>query len=262
MLDRAQIVALVDARRPQWSVGIPRPERGDDGWATKARPTAPFRLAEDTFLHPPGSAPSPADQLCPLCGLSHPGRTCPGSGAGPGPGQGSAGGRRRQCRLILRYRRRWQGVHRRPHRRSRGQPYQPPGTDSHGRSLGPGAGTDSSGCTQSSRLAHWAWSLTYDVDVTVVLSNPSDTAVIRYHGSPADYAPLREALKQLLAPRQATLKAGLHAGFDPPQELSGNGRAAGPGRAGHRPDQMHDHAGHRGRPMRPRRAVPVHHQPG
>ena len=90
VLDRAQIVALVSAgvRNGVWE--YQDPERGDDGWGTKARPVAPFRLAEDTFLHPPGSAPPPAEQLCPLCGTSHPGLPCPGPGSGPGPGPGPA----------------------------------------------------------------------------------------------------------------------------------------------------------------------------
>ena len=88
--------------------------------------------------------------------------------------------------------------------------------------IGPGAGTELTRLHTLLPASALGVSLTYDVDVTVVLSNPSDTAVIRYHGSPSDYAPLREALKQLLAPRQATLKASLHAAFDPPQELSGD----------------------------------------
>jgi hypothetical protein len=88
--------------------------------------------------------------------------------------------------------------------------------------VGPGAGTELTRLHTVIPPSVLGVSLTYDVDVTAVLSNPSDTAVIRYHGSPSDYAPLREALKQLLAPRQAALKASLHAAFDPPQELSGD----------------------------------------
>jgi hypothetical protein len=89
--------------------------------------------------------------------------------------------------------------------------------------IGPGAGTELTRLHTLLPASALGVSLTYDVDVTVVLSNrSSDKAVIQYHGSPSDYAPLREALKQLLAPRQATLKASLHAAFDPPQELSGD----------------------------------------
>lgn len=223
VLDRAQIVALVGAgvRNGVWE--YQDPERGDDGWATKARPAAHFRLAEDTFLHPPGSAPSPADQLCPLCGLSHPGRPCPGTGAGPGAGPGGvpAGG--------------VSGVVSFSGTGAAGKAFIDARTAAAeaGRTrlreltvtvdhVGPGAGTELIRLHTIVPPSALGVSLSYDVDVTVVLSNPSDTAAIRYHGSPSDYAPLREALKQLLAPRQAALKASLHAAFDPPQELSGD----------------------------------------
>lgn len=218
VLDRAQIVALVGAgvRNGVWE--YQDPERGDDGWATKVRPTAHVRLAEDTFLQPPGSAPPPKEQVCPFCGASHPGRPCPGAGPGSeqggGPdgvaasftGTGAAGKAFTDARAAA---------------------------AETGRTLlrelvvavdhvGAGAGTELTRLHSVVPSSALAASLTYDVDVTVVLSNPSDTAVIRYHGSPADYAPLRDALKQLLAPRQATLKASLQAIFDPPQELSGD----------------------------------------
>jgi hypothetical protein len=169
-------------------------------------------------LHPPDSAPPPAEQLCPLCGKSHPGRPCPAPGGGTGgasaaaaaavsfSGAGAAGkaftdartaaaeaGRTTLRELIV--------------------------SIDH---VGPGAGTELIRLLTVVPPGGLGASLTYDIDVTVVLSNPSDTAVIRYHGSPSDYAPLREALKQLLAPRQAALKASLHAAFDSPQGLSGD----------------------------------------
>lgn len=221
VLDRAQIVALVGAgvRNGVWE--YQDPERGDDGWATKAKPTAHFRLAEDTFLHPPGSAPAPTDQLCPLCGISHPGRPCPGTGAGAGPaggpaagvsggvsfsGTGAAGKAFTDARTAAA-------------EAGRTRLRELKVTVDH---VGPGAGTELTRLHTIVPPSALSVSLTYDVDVTVVLSNPADTAVIRYHGSPSDYAPLREALKQLLSPRQAALKASLDAAFDPPQDLSGD----------------------------------------
>lgn len=220
VLDRAQIVALVGAgvRNGAWE--YQDPERGDDGWATKGKPEAHIRLAEDTFLHPPGSAPPPAEQLCPLCGTSHPGRPCPGTGPGPGGGPRPGGGN-----LALSF----------SGSGAAGKAFVDARTaaaEAGRRTLkeitvavdhiGPGAGTELTRLHTLVPASALGVSLTYDVDATVVLSNPSDTAVVRYHGSPSDYAPLREALKQLLAPRQATLKASLHAAFDPPQELSGD----------------------------------------
>lgn len=222
VLDRAQIVALVGAgvRNGVWE--YQDPERGDDGWATQARPVAHIRLAEDTFLHPPGSAPAPAEQLCPLCGTSHPGLPCPGTGSGPGAGGGPTPGGNK---LAVSF----------SGSGAAGKAFVDARTAAAeaGRTtlreitvavdhIGPGAGTELTRLHTLVPASALGASLTYDVDVTVVLSNPSDNAVIRYHGSPSDYAPLREALKQLLAPRQATLKASLHAVFDPPQALSGD----------------------------------------
>jgi hypothetical protein len=216
VLDRAQIVALIGAgvRNGVWE--YQDPERGDDGWATKVLPTAHMRLAEDTFLHPPGSAPPPKEQVCPFCGTSHPGRPCPGPG--PGPGSGSAAGAASFTAA---------GAAGKAFTDARAAAAEAGRTSlrelvvavDH---VGAAAGTELARLHTVVPSSTLGASLTYDVDVTVVLSNPSDTAVIRYHGSPGDYAPLREALKQLLAPHQATLKASLQAIFDPPLELSGD----------------------------------------
>jgi hypothetical protein len=215
VLDRAQIVALVGAgiRNGMWE--YQDPERGDDGWATKLRPVTSVRLAEDTFLHPPGSAPTPKEQLCPLCGTSHPGGPCPSPGPGPGPGpasanvsftaSGAAGKAFTDARAAAA-------------EAGRAMLRELTISIDH---IGPGAGTELTRLHTVVPVSTLGVSLTYDIDVTVVLSNPSDEAMIRYHGSPSDYAPLRDALKQLLAPRQASLKASLHAAFNPPQELSG-----------------------------------------
>jgi hypothetical protein len=219
VLDRAQIVALIGAgvRNGVWE--YQDPSLGDDGWATKDRPTAHVRLAEDVFIHPPGSAPPPKEQVCPLCGTSHPGLPCPDTrrggegdehGGRPGSssfaGTGSAGkafsdacsaaaevGRQSLKELVV--------------------------TVDH---VGPGAGTELVRLHTLVPPTTLRVSLIYDIDVTAELSNPStDGAMIRYHGSPTDYAPLREALRQLLAPREATLRASLHAIFEEPQSLSG-----------------------------------------
>jgi hypothetical protein len=212
VLDRAQLVALIAAgvRNGVWE--YQDPERGTDGWATKERPAAAVRLAEDTFLYPPGTAPEPTDQVCPFCGLSHPGTGCP-NGPGPTPGgadtsftgTGAAGkafvdartaageaGRTTLREFII--------------------------SIDH---IGAGAGTELTRAHTVAPSSGPGVVLTYDVDLTVVLSDPEETAGIRYHGSPTDYDPLREALKQLLARRQATLKAGVRAVFQQPPQLSG-----------------------------------------
>jgi hypothetical protein len=216
VLDRAQIVALVTAgvRNGIWE--YQDPERGDDGWASKDNPFAAVRLAEDTFLHPLGSAPEPKEQLCPFCGTSHPGRPCPGSGAGHGSGvassaaatftgTGAAGKAFADARTAAA-------------EAGRTTLRELAVAIDH---IGAGAATELARLHTVVPSSALGVDLTYDVDVTVVLSNPADTATVRYHGSPSDYAPLREALKQLLAPRQATLRASVHAAFEQPVALSG-----------------------------------------
>jgi hypothetical protein len=220
ILDRAQIVALVGAgiRNGVWE--YQDPERGDDGWATKANPAAYIRLAEDTFLRPPGSAPPPPGQLCPICGTSHPGRPCsgtvPGPGGGPMPGAGgvavSFSGSGAAGKAFVDARTAAAEAGRRTLK-------ELTVAIDH---IGPGAGTELARLHTIVPPSTLGATLIYHVDVTAVLSNPSDEAVIHYQGSPSDYAPLREALKQLLAPRPAALKAILHVVFDPPQELSGD----------------------------------------
>jgi hypothetical protein len=218
VLDRAQIVALIAAgvRNGVWE--YQDPERGDDGWATQASPVAAVRLAENTFLHPVGSAPAPTAKACPFCGKSHPGLPCPESGPTPGgptpgpspvastfTGTGAAGKAFSDARAAA--------------------------ADAARQSLreltisvdhvGPGAGTELTRLHTVVNPSELGVAVTYDIDVTVALSDPTESAQIRYHGSPTDYAPLREALKQLLAPRQATLKAAVHARFENPPPLSG-----------------------------------------
>ncbi|HUY98554.1 MAG TPA: hypothetical protein VMW47_13220 [Verrucomicrobiae bacterium] len=104
VLDWAQLVNLVAAgvRNGVWE--YQDPEQGEGGWGTADRPPPAVCLAEDTFLHPAGSAPAPTPLACPLCRQVHTG-ACPGadglaSGGDPAPapaagtsfqGTGSAG---------------------------------------------------------------------------------------------------------------------------------------------------------------------------
>ncbi len=218
VLDRAQLVNLVAAgvRNRVWE--YQDPERGEEGWGTADRPPPAVRLGEDTFLHPLGSAPPPQPLACPLCGQLHSG-PCPGAGGqgngGDGTptlgsafhGSGAAGrafaearaaaveaGRRelRELRIAIDH-------------------------------VGAGPGTELARLYTVVPAATLGVGLTYEVDCTVDLSEPTQSASVRYHGNPGDYAPLREALKQLLAPpRQATLRAEVVAVFQDPPDLSGD----------------------------------------
>jgi hypothetical protein len=219
VLDRAQLVALVSAgvRNGVWE--YQDPERGADGWATKDRPGAAVRLAEDTFIHPPGSAPAPKELVCPFCGTSHPGSACPAKGGGgpifpppPGPaigvftGTGAAGKAFADARAAAAD-------------AGRNDLRQLTVTIDH---VGAGAGPELARLHTVVNPSTLGATLHYDIDVTVALSDPSDSVQIRFHGAPGDYAPLREALKQLLGPRQATLKASVTAQFTDPIQLSGD----------------------------------------
>jgi len=215
VLDRAQLVALVTAgiRNGVWE--YQDPERGDDGWGTKDHPNVAARLAEDTFLYPPGSAPAPKEFLCPFCGKSHPGSGCADGGSNPKPkpgkgtttfaGAGAAGKAFTDARAAAA-------------EAGRSTLRELSVTLEH---IGPNAGTELSRLHTIVSASTLGATITYDVDVTVALSEPTQTATVKYHGNPTDYASLREALKQLLAPRQATLRAGLHVDYDSGLELSG-----------------------------------------
>jgi hypothetical protein len=65
--------------------------------------------------------------------------------------------------------------------------------------------------------------LLYHVDASAVLgADPENNVRVTFRGTPSDYAPLREALRQLLAPREAVVKASVQAVFGEPLELSGD----------------------------------------
>lgn len=226
VLDRAQVVALVGAgvRNGAWE--YQDPERGSDGWATKERPAVAVRLSDDTFVHPLGSAPPPPEVMCPLCGANHPGAACPDTpvacnhcgGAHASPacptrqaatffGVGAAGKAFTDARASAA-------------EAGRTTVEQLTIDIDH---VGASAGTELTRLHTIVNPSSTGVAVTYDVDVTVVLNDtdPNQIATIRFHGTPADFAPLRDALKQLLAPRQATLRAAVLADFTQPIALSG-----------------------------------------
>lgn len=211
VLDRAQLVNLVVAGVANGVWQYQDPERGDDGWGTADRPVAAVRLSEDTFLHPVGSAPPKTDVVCPFCGKVHPGRSCDDSPPPPTPGSrftgiGSAGKAVADARAAAA-------------EAGQQQLHELVVSIDH---LGPGAGNELTRLHTVIPPSTLSATLRYDVQLTAALSAPDDEAQIRFAGAPADYAPLREALKQLLAPRQATLKATVRATFQPALDLSGD----------------------------------------
>ncbi|WP_162466148.1 DUF499 domain-containing protein [Streptomyces taklimakanensis] len=221
VFDRMQLVALVSAgvRNGVWE--YQDPDRGDDGWATKDRPGASFRIAADVFLHPPGSAPAPAEQVCPLCDTVHPGRGCPDifekeDGAqSPLPsakpttftGSGAAGSAFAQARSAAADKQRESLCE------------LTIGIDH----LGAGGSTELLRLHSVVPATTLGAELVYDVKVVVTLgTNHSHAAKIEFVGTPADYAPLREAIKQLLGPHESVVKASVTAAFADPLPLSGD----------------------------------------
>ena len=211
VLDRAQLVNLVAAgvRNGVWE--YEDPERGLEGWGTAERPPSAVRLSEDTYLHPLGSAPEPPLPPCPLCGRVHSG-PCEGVNPPPSPPGSSFQGRGAAGKAFAEVRASAAEAGRRQVRELRI-------AISH---EGTGAGPELTRLHTVVPASTLGATLTYSVDVTVGLSDPSQSAVVRYQGSPGDYAPLREALKQLLAPRPATLSATVHVVFEPPLALGGD----------------------------------------
>jgi hypothetical protein len=233
VLDRAQLVNLITAgvRNGHWE--YEDPQRGIDGWATQERPTAHIRLAEDTFLHPLGSAPTAPTAQCAFgCGKPvHPGRDCDDSPAEttgpivievdqpPSPstftGTGAAGPAFADARA----------------RAAAAGRATLTGYTVRVDHLGSGAGTE---LARLHTLAPTtgAAQVVFDVNATVALSAPAHSAAVTFRGTPGDWTPLRDAVKNLLGPREATLQATVTVEFPDPPALSGDAveqllRAAG-----------------------------------
>lgn len=214
VLDRAQLVNLVRSgvRNGVWE--YQDPELGDRGWGTADRTLQLVRLAEETFLHPVGSAPTSTPLACPLCGQVHTG-ACAGEPRGreedplPGTnfhGSGAAGRAIAEARAAAldAGRERLQGLR---------------VSVDH---VGEGAGTELARLFTVVPVGTLGANLTYDLDLKVDLSEHGHFAELRYRGGPGDFAPLREALRQFLTTRQAVLRASLQADFQEPLPLAGD----------------------------------------
>lgn len=238
VLNRALLVNLVVAgvRNGVWE--YQDPERGTDGWANLERPRTAVRLAEDTYLHPLGSAPVHAPVACPLCGMVHTGR-CPDGPAGSSVGASSAvlGAGRLGASAAPLGGRSFTASGAAGKAFARGAAAEDGRHECHRCSvevdhLGAGAGVELARPYTAVSPGLAGAQVTYLVEVVVELSEPGHAAEVRFEGSPAEYAPLREALKALLTGREAKLHARLSAVFDPGLALSGEevgrlARAAG-----------------------------------
>lgn len=213
VLDKAQLNALVAAgvRNGVWEYHDAL--RGDEGWATKERPDAAFRLGEDTFLYPIGSAPEPTPRPCPFCGQVHPPGPCPTTMGGKRPPKvgvefeatGSAGvafaeakgkaldaGRQKLVALRIRVDEAGTGA---PTQLAKLHSVVPASTD--------GA------------------EIRYEVELRAALDVPEDKLELVFAGTPPKYQPLREAVRQAVGNREAALRALLSATFESPLDLAG-----------------------------------------
>jgi hypothetical protein len=200
VLDQAQITSLILAgvRSGIWE--YQDPERGESGWATKDQPSAAVRIAEDTFIHPTGSAPVPeADEIIDL----PPPKVLPPSGGYGASGkadvaiaqarQKAADGRAenlRSLRISIDETGGGTGIE-----LAKLQSLVPPGT---------------TGLT-----------LRYEIESSIDLGAPGETLKVSFAGSAGAYAPLKSALDQLLRVHEAVTRAALVARFDPPVPISG-----------------------------------------
>lgn len=188
---------------------------GDAGWATKEQPNVHVRLAEDTLIHPPGSAPKAEPAACPFCGDVHEGVCSEGSGPGTGTGtappetlfeaQGSAAVAFEAAKqAALDAGRSWlERLHVAVH------------------ASGEGTGQQLARLHAMVATTQPHNQLRYEIEAQVELSGPEDQLDIRYLGIPEDYQPLKAALSQILGARSAVLSANLDATFAPPLPLSG-----------------------------------------
>ena len=223
VLDKAQLNALVapGVRNGVWEYHDAT--RGDDGWATKDRPEAAFRLGEDTFLYPVGSAPAPTPKPCPFCGQAHPPGLCPAEETCPLCGRIHPPG---PCRPITQNTFEASGSAGVAFAEAKGKAIEA------GRQtlvelrvrieeLGAGAPTQLAKLHTVVPATQPGATLRYDVDLAATLDVAEDTLALTFHGPPAKYQPLREAARQAVGEREASLRATLTAVFDPALQLSG-----------------------------------------
>ena len=210
VLDKAQLNALVGAgvRNGVWEYHDAT--RGDDGWATKERADAAFRLGEDTFLYPVDSAPAVQPKPCPFCGKVHAPGPCPdkkrpqkvgvefeatgSAGVALAEAKGNAQDAGRQSLTELRVE-----------------------IDE----LGAGAPTRLAKLHSVVPATQDGAEIRYVVDLTAELGAPEDKLTVSFAGTPPKYQPLREALRQAVGDREAALRATLTATFDPALDLPG-----------------------------------------
>lgn len=215
VLDRAQITTLV---RNGITAGIweYQDTSAEPAWVTKDRP-GPVRLADDTLLHPPGSAPVPETPACPLCGQVHTGPCASGDGddgepdgTGPTPGTVFTGRGSATAALAAAM-----------------QAARDAGRTSIGRIEIAIEETGDALQTQLARLhsvipaAAGGATLRYRVKVDLSFDRPTDVLHLDYQGPPAEWTPLKPGIDHALKNRPAVVRASVTAEWDGGVPLDG-----------------------------------------
>lgn len=206
VLDPGQFVTVVRAGVVNGVWEYEDTTRGGDGWATKDRPpTTAVRVGEDTLLHPVGSAPPVEVPSCPFCGEVHEGPCAAqpeptketttsyrGSGAAPTAvadvlQEVTDAGLRPIRRFVIAVNEVGEGL---KAELARLQSVVPADLD--------------------------RAEVTWDVEVSATLDDATHHVRVTFHGPPADWAPLKPAVDQVLATRPATLRASCAVTFEDP----------------------------------------------
>jgi len=201
VLDQDQIRALILAgvRNGVWE--YQDPERGAAGWATKDDPTVAVRIAEDTFVHPTGSAPAPEPDDIPDLAPPPPSAAAGGGFVGSGKADVALSAARQKAAdartdMIREVR---------------------VGIDE----VGAGTAVELAKLLSVVPAATPGATVGYEIDAQVDLGAPGQLLKVSFAGPAAAYSPLKSALDQVLRSHDAVVKAALVARFDPPIAVSG-----------------------------------------
>lgn len=201
VLDRAQIAALVAAgvRNGVWEYHDA--ERGDKGWATKVSPSTAVRLADDTRLCPPGSAPG---ELDPEPGLLLPPLPPKGSGS-----QFEADGK---ADVAL------QAVKQKAVDLAKKEVREMKIAIDE---IGKGTGVELAKLLSVIPAGTSGASVVYDLRIGMTMGDPAHQMQLVFVGPPEEFQPFKSALEHVLKQHDASVKAMISAEFEPPIELSG-----------------------------------------
>lgn len=198
-----------------------------DRWATKERPDVSVRLGDDTFVYPSGSAPPPVDEACPICGMVHGPGPCPGTEPGPGgpgtggPGTGGPGvadatrtftGEGNAATAFATARQAALDAGRKTIER----------LDIRIGHVGAGGPVELQKLLSVVPTSDTGVTLRYDIRLEAGLGQ-GERLVVEFGGQPADYAHLRDGVRQAIGSREAVVDATLGSVFDPAPSLDGEG---------------------------------------